>query len=90
MLGTSGEVNGGATSSVGEYGATHGPMTAIATMPAKIATPILVRPMRQASLRIIAHSERRFSPPTTAGSTSSESVTLISGVLIADLSLVVG
>ena len=59
-------------------------------MAAKMPTPILVRPMRHASRRVISHSEWRRSAWTTGGSTSSESLTLISGVLIAGPSSVVG
>ena len=79
----SGGEYGGATNSVGEYGATQGPTTAIRTMAAKMPTPILVRPMRHASRSIMSHSEGRLSACTTGGSTSSESLTRISGVLIA-------
>ena len=59
-------------------------------MAAKMPTPILVRPMRHASRSIISHSDRRRSAWMTSGSTSSESLTLISGVLIAGPSSVVG
>ena len=83
MCGMLGGENGGATNCVGEYGASRGPNTAIATMARKMPTPILVRRMRHASRRIMIHSEGRRSACTTGGSTSSESLTMISGVLIA-------
>ncbi len=62
---------------------------ASSTMNAKMPTPILVRPMRHASRMVISHSERRRSAWTTAGSTSSESLTMISS-FIAGRSAVAG